>query len=249
MKTEMEGIVLTEQTADDKNRFVTLLTRDRGVVSCAARGSRDVKSSLFAPTQPLCYSRFEVFVGRTVNVIDDAEIIKSFYDLRVSLDRLALTQYISDLVVRNIRSDVNSSEQLDLVLNCFHVLEGQDKSPELIKAVFELRFSSLLGFMPNVVYCEKCGKYESSMMYYNILDNCLYCSECCTNKDSMQKLSKGALAAVRYIILAEPKKLFSFNISGESLRQLSECAEQYMLSVSLSHPKTIDYYKQITNMM
>lgn len=249
MKTEMEGIVLTEQTTGDRNRFVTLLTRDNGVVNCFARGSREIKNSLFAPTQPLCYSRFEIFSGRSGKTIDDAELIKSFYDLRVSLGKLALTQYICDLVIRNMKSGVNSSEHLDLVLNCFHVLEKQEKPAELVKAVFELRFSSLLGYMPSVVYCAGCGKYESDIMYYNISSNSLYCSECCRDTESAQKLSKGALAAVRYILLSEPKKLFSFNISSESVKQLSRCAENYMLSVTLSHPKTIDYYKQITNMM
>lgn len=249
MKTEMEGLVLTEQMTDDDSRFVRILTRKQGVISCYAKGSKNIKKSIFAPTQPLCYSRFEVFSGKRGYIIDDAELNKSFYDLRVSMDKLALTQYICDLVLKNIRSDVPASEHLDLTLNCFYILEGTEKPQELVKAVFELRFAELLGYMPNVVYCEKCGAYESDTMYYDLKDNYLYCAGCCSPNENMIRLSNGALAAVRYILLAEPKKLFSFNISNESLKQLSECAEKYMVSVSLSYPKTLDYYKQIISMI
>lgn len=249
MKTEMDGLVLTEQTTDDESRYIRILTRKQGVISCYARGSKNIKKSIFAPTQPLCYSRFELFSGKRGYIIDDAELNKSFYDLRVSVEKLALAQYICELILKNIGSGVSASEHLDLALNSLYVLEGNEKPLELVKAVFELRLAELLGFMPNVLYCEKCGAYESDIMYYELLKNCLYCSDCCDGNENMLRLSKGALAAVRYILLAEPKKLFSFSISQESLEQLAQFAEGYMLSVSLSYPKTIDYYKQITSMM
>ena len=56
--------------------------------------------------------------------------------------------------------------------------------------------------------------------------------------------AKGALTAFRYVVSAEPKKAFSFQVSEDTMRQLSECAERYILAMTATHFHTLDYYHQ-----
>ena len=48
MKKETEGLILKEQTVGDKDRLVTVLTKDRGVLRCFVRGAKNMKNSSFA---------------------------------------------------------------------------------------------------------------------------------------------------------------------------------------------------------
>jgi DNA repair protein RecO (recombination protein O) len=58
-------------------------------------------------------------------------------------------------------------------------------------------------------------------------------------------LSKGALSAVRYIVNCDAKKLFSFTVSDDSLRELTSAAEGYLLAHLDRTFRTLDYYKAI----
>ena len=59
------------------------------------------------------------------------------------------------------------------------------------------------------------------------------------------KISSGTLQAMRYIVGSDPKKIFSFNISEESAKELASAAEGYMLSQLDRKFYTLDYYKKV----
>ena len=245
MKTEMEGLILTDMTVGDSDRLVTVLTRNSGILRAFVRGAKNLKNLNFAPTQPFCYSHLSIYKGKSSYVIDEARLIRSFYNNRFDLQRLALAQYMCELAIKNIPENTYSSDLLDLMLNCLHVLTGTDKPTELIKTVFEIRFAVLSGSMPDIIYCSGCGKYDSDTMFFDYANNRLLCSDCIRDEQTVCMLSRGAVTAFRYIALAEPKKIFSFTLSDGSLRQLSDCAEKYILSISDTRFHTLDYYKQI----
>ncbi len=245
MKTDMEALILTDQTVGDSDRLVTVLTRNKGIMRCFARGAKNMKSVNFAPTQPLSYSHLSIYAGRSSYIIDEARLITSFYNVQLDLERLALSQYMSELIIKTVPENVYSSDVLDMMLNCLHVLVNTDRSPTLIKSVFEIRLAVLTGSMPDIIYCSGCGKYESDTMFFDYINNKLICSDCFKGEGSPAVLSRGAMAALRYVVLAEPKKIFSFNISDTSLNQLADCTEKYMLSISDTKFHTLDYYKQI----
>ena len=245
MKTETEGLILTDTAVGESDRLVTVLTRDSGIIRGFVRGAKNLKNLNFASTQPFSYSQLSIYKGKTSYVIDESRLIRSFYNVQFDLQRLALAQYMCELAVRNIPENVYSSEILDLMLNCLHVLTATDKPAGLVKTVFEIRFAVLSGSMPDILYCSGCGKYDSETMFFEYEKNRLLCSDCVREEQTVCTLSRGAVTAFRYIALAEPKKIFSFTLSDTSLRQLSDCAEKYILSLSDTRFRTLDYYKQI----
>jgi DNA repair protein RecO (recombination protein O) len=58
-------------------------------------------------------------------------------------------------------------------------------------------------------------------------------------------LSPSALAALRHIVLGDPKKLFSFSLTGESMAQLAGAAEGFLMTQLERGFRTLDYYKQL----
>ena len=59
-------------------------------------------------------------------------------------------------------------------------------------------------------------------------------------------LSPAALAALRRIVCADPKKLFSFRLDGASLHQLEALSERYLLLQLDRGFGTLDFYKQLS---
>ena len=44
MKTEMEGLILTDMTVGDSDRLVTVLTRNSGILRGFVRGAKNLKN-------------------------------------------------------------------------------------------------------------------------------------------------------------------------------------------------------------
>ena len=249
MKTNVDGLILKELNYGENDGIITVLTKEQGIVSCYARGVRNIKHPSFAATKQLTFSRLTLFQGKGMYIIDEAKTIRSFYNLSSDLEKYALSQYFSELVIKTTPENVPSEGQLELLLNCLHLLMEGSKSCEMIKAIFELRLALISGGMPGVLFCSECGKYDDDEMFFDYEENKLYCSECFKGSDTVCRLSSGALRAMRFILLSEPKKLFSFTISKASLDQLSECAEKYMTCLVGSKINTLAYYYQIKSLL
>lgn len=82
-----DGLVLREyQTIAESDRFVAILTRERGLVRASARGARKMNSRAGAATQQLCYARFSLIPGRDKYIVEDAQPQEVFFPLRQQVD-------------------------------------------------------------------------------------------------------------------------------------------------------------------
>ena len=89
-----DGLILRNyDTATEADRFVAILTRDKGIVRASARGARRLNSRSGAATQPLCYAQLSLIPGRGKYIIEDAKPKEVFFSLREDVERLALAQY------------------------------------------------------------------------------------------------------------------------------------------------------------
>ncbi|MBP3389357.1 MAG: recombination protein O N-terminal domain-containing protein, partial [Clostridia bacterium] len=65
----------------EADRFVSLLTRDVGLVQASARGAQKLKSRNAGVTRLLSYGRFTLYQGRSGYIIGEVEPLHSFFDL------------------------------------------------------------------------------------------------------------------------------------------------------------------------
>lgn len=241
MNISTKGLVIREQTIGESDRLVTLLTADYGLVRAFVRGAKQIKNNLASSTSLFAYCNFTLYKGRDAFVVDNASPIEIFFDLRKDLARLALAQYFAQLAYELGEEEQPSAEMLSVLLNSLHLLCSSNKDNRLIKSAVEFRLSSLGGYMPNILACASCAAYETEIMYFDILDGCIYCENC--GKNGAQKCPKNVITAIRFICLTEPKKIFSFSLSEENLSILSKISEKYLISKIQRKLPTLEFYK------
>ncbi len=245
MRFKTDGLILTEQTIKENDKLVTVLTRSNGIIRCFVRNAKLIKGHRCTATQTLSYSRLSVYSGRDRYIIDEAEPIELFFDLRLDLEKLSLAQYFCEAAMYMLPENTPTDEFLSLILNSLYLLSKGQKNDLLIKAVFEMRFMCLAGYMPDLVCCRKCSCYEADTMFFLPEEGYLVCSDCCSGEHLGYALSRGALTAMRNAAYAEPKKIFSFSLSENSLMQLADCTENYFLMHTDKHLKTLEFYKKV----
>lgn len=246
MIIKTDGIVIREQTTGERDRLVTLLTRSNGVVRAFVNGGRSPKSKNVASTGLLCYSDLVIEKRKNgVYIVTEAAPKEVFFSLRDDLVSLSLAQYFAELAAELSPREEESDEFLRVLLNAVYFVSQKKREPELIKASTELRFLSIAGYMPSVVACCSCGKYESETMRFSVSSGRLYCDECLPAEKTYE-LPLSVVTAMRHICLSETQKLFSFTLSKSSLELLAQISEKYLKNVTMRNYKTLDFYKTMT---
>lgn len=246
MNLSTDGLIIKEKNIGESNRLVTVLTRSNGVLRAFVKNANSFKSKKCASTRLLCYSRLSIFKGRDAYIIDDAQSLEMFIPLRNDVVKMALAQYFCELALHFFPEDVPCEEGLRLILNTLYILSKGARTNNLIKGAAELRLASICGYMPDLVCCNDCKKYEDENMHFFPKSGLLLCSECLDNRNEYSiNTGLGVTAALRHAIYAPFEKLFSFSLSDGGEKIFEAAAEQYLLSLTEHGFKTLDFYKMI----
>ena len=252
----VKGLVIRTTDVREADRIITIFTEEMGVVSALARSARSLKSRKMSSTMLFCYSSFVLTKQGEYYHVKEAELIESFFDIRRSVDGLALATYIVEVL-----SDVTVAEEerelLRLSLNSLFAIASGKYQLKKVKAAFEIRTASILGFMPDVVACADCGEKEGDF-FFDIMGGSLRCYNCKTKAEKTHTeiespnethivciLSEGARRAFAYCIYCPIERMFSFSLSEEEMSLFAKAAEEYLLNQLERSFKTLDFYKEV----
>ena len=244
MRTNTDGLILKEQNIGEKDKLVTVLTRHNGLVRAFVRGAKSVNNRKNSSTGMFCFSKLCLYKTKESYILDEAEPIELFFELRNDLEKLSLAQYFSELIITLVQEDEPAEDYLRLTLNSLYFLAKGKMPIEQVKAITELRLMCIAGYMPNLVACDRCGEYETDTMYFDVEDGLLYCENCMS--DSMLfPLDIGLIKALRHIAFSDFEKIYSFKMEEQALPDLSYITEKYLLSKLQRNFKTLEFYKSI----
>lgn len=241
-----EALVIKEMNVGESDRLVTLFTRDYGIIRAFAAGAKSIKSKKGAATSLLTYSSFTILKKKDTYKIYEAAPIRIFFGAGSEIEVLSLAQYFCELCGVLVSSGVPDGEFLRLILNSLHFLTKEKRYPSLIKAITELRAAALSGFMPDLVACGGCGKFEDDIMYFDISGGRLFCADCKGETADLTPLDRTLLSAMRHIVYSEFSRLYSFTVPNESAKRLSEITGKY-ITVQTDHRfAALDFYNSVT---
>lgn len=256
MLSEVSGIVLRSVDIRESDRLITIYTESMGLVTALAKGSRSLKSRKLSSTQQFCYANFVLYTQGDKTWIKEAELIESFYSIRETIEGLALSAYITE-VIEHVATAEGDRDVLRLTLNSLYAISKGSYDLATVKGAFEMRLATILGFMPDVLTCQRCGSSEGDF-FFDVMAGAVECSDCHKRSsrggerlsDSHESsilciLSHGAKIAVEYTIYSPLEKLFSFRISGDDMRLFSRAAEEYLLNHLERGFKTLDFYNEV----
>ena len=213
-----KGIILQENNMGDFDKMVTLLT-PAGKIGCAAKGSRRNNSCLMAGTQYLCFGDYVIYKGNNSYRINSCEPIEVFYNVRTDLDKLKYVAHITKIINDVTDENQNTYRILQLILNTLYVISETDKNLDLTLSIFRLRLLCILGFRPQTNACKGC-RQSANIKYFSIKDDCVKCESCGRADKSAISINPTTFDAIRYVSTVDAKKIFSFDIPEESIKEL-----------------------------
>ena len=236
------GLVLRETVTRDADKILTVLTPDRGRLSVIARGARRKGSRVAAACQLLAYSEMTLYEKGRWTMLDAADTIELFDGLRQDLTALSLAAYFAELT--EAVSD-GSGDVLPLLLNALYALSALKKPPQLVKPAFQFRLMALAGYEPMADGCALCGAPQPENPMLDVVHGVVHCGKCREKGGLSLPLTASGLAALRYVLYGDPRRLYSFSLPPEGLRALNHAADAYGSAQLERSFRTLDYYKNI----
>jgi len=247
MHESIDGVVVRVQDKGSLDRYLSVLTASRGRISMLAKGSRSMKGTQMGVSQLYTYGNFEYYRRGDFNILKGGSVHEHFYSLSMDIDRMNLAAYLCDVTCEVTDEGEEASDVLRLLLNSLYAISHDRYAQETVKGAFEWRIAALSGYEPEMSGCALCGAECSDLMYLDVMNGALLCSDCMKKRGNVGKragdfddireadvlcpLSPAALAALQYCLAAPLERLFSFGLkSEEDRRAFSKAAQTYLLS-------------------
>ena len=222
-----KGIIIAEKMMSDFDKMLTILTPNMGKIECMAKGARRPKSLLMAGTQFLCFGDYLLYKGSENYSMNSCETIELFYNIRIDLDKLKYAAYITKIINDVTTENQNNYKVLQLFLNTLYVISETDKDLELVTSIFRIRLLSIIGYRPEIQECKIC-KQKENLSKFSIKDNGFKCANCAKTDKGAINMNETTKDAIRYAILADAKKIYSFLIPQESIEELKIISKIYL---------------------
>ena len=255
---KQNGLVIFERDLGENDKILTVLTERYGKLPVIAKGAKSVRNRHMPSTQLFCYASFGLRKKGDYYYIVDSDLIENYFDIRSDIQKLSLAAFICDVINDVTQEGSKDDDILRLSLNMLYAIAKDIKPLEQIRAVFEIRLSSELGFSPDIGACHICNEDNFDSYYFDIIDGVITCQKCKNmvnfkleqssftemglNKPLMI-ISKGIVNAIRYIVSSRQERVLSFSIDDNEWTSLYDVAEKYLLNHLERGFYSLDFYK------
>ncbi len=221
-----EGIVLKTSLFHEADLIVTYLTKDYGLLKVFAKSPRKIRSRFGSSLEPLTHSRISFWGKQDAALprLTQADIIHSFESLRSSIRSFLMISEFIELTINFLAERDVNLKVYNLFISTMHSLE-KDHTTDLIALFYKIKFLDIVGFLPKLDACGRCGK-EGEIFY--ISHGTILCTICSGGALSSFKLSKGAMKFYAHLLTWEIQCLNRLRPAEAMVVEISSLIDEHM---------------------
>jgi len=171
-----EAVVLRTYKLGEADRIIVLLTPGRGKVRAVAKGVRKTKSKFGSRLEPTSHIAVQLYEGRDLDIVTQAETIDQFRTVRADLDRIARASAMLETADQLAQEGEVNPRLYTMLVGALRTLDGSS-SPLVVPAFF-WKVLALEGYRPQVDACVLCGAEDVSLVAFDVESGGLLCRSC-----------------------------------------------------------------------
>ncbi len=229
----------------DYDKLITILTEDHGKLFFSANAVRSIVNPNSAACNQFAYSEFVLRSKQDRYYLSKAQVLDLPLGCGCGIKALAAASYFAELCEDVGRDEEGARSALYLMMNALSVLKKEDRPVDLVKAVFELRLISALGFQPQLDECGACGKaLEPAKAHFHAAEGTAMCAECASGTDAAP-ITDSCLALARRTLAVPEKTAYAVKASDVLVSEFAAFCERYLLAQLQRGFSTLDFYHKI----
>ncbi|MDZ7673943.1 MAG: DNA repair protein RecO [Acidimicrobiales bacterium] len=198
-----EGVVLRTYKLGEADRIVVLATAEHGKVRAVAKGVRKTKSRFGARLEPLSHVALQLYEGRNLDTITQAESIDSFRAIREDLDRYGSAMGVLEVIDQIAMEGEVDPRRFSMLVGVLRTLAANDNP--LVVPAFYLKVLAHEGFQPEVDACVQCGTADP-LVAIDLFAGGMLCQACRQGRavsGEALRLLRAVLGGGLNVVLAE----------------------------------------------
>lgn len=244
----VQGVVLSAMPMGEYDKRIVLLTRERGKISAFAKGARRQNSPFMAAANPFVFGSFTLYEGRSSYNLNQVSVSHHFVELATMQPGIYYGYYFLELADYFGREGTDEKEMMNLLYLTVKALLNPSIDDRLVRCIFELRTMKEQGLMPGLFSCVCCGgENQGEDLFFSQENHGVVCRECLKKEQipDAGRISPSALYAMQFIVGAPMKKLYTFTVSGEVLRELERQVHAYAAKNTDKRFKSLQILEQM----
>jgi DNA repair protein RecO (recombination protein O) len=238
------GLVLHRLNTGETDKILTLYTREHGKLAVIAKGARKAGSRTTGATELFTETRFLLGSGRSLEIVQQAEIQQSFPAIRTDLEKLARATYLCELLDRLTAENdaLQSAELYDLLLSALYLLQRAVTYPDAVVHAYELHLLASIGYAPALEGCVRCGEplMARQVGFSPALGGAL-CPADRYRADDALPLSFDALKLLRLLTATESEQLLALQPAPKVAAEVARAMRWYIRYRSDRDLKSLDF--------
>ncbi len=142
------GIILRQSPVREYDRYISLLTKERGKLPVFARGARRPGNRLAASTNPFSFGSFKLYEGKNSYTLADADIQNYFEELRTDYIGACYGMYFAEVTDYYTQENSDEREMMKLLYQSLRALCAESLPNPLVRCIFECRAIAVNGEFP-----------------------------------------------------------------------------------------------------
>ena len=208
MVIEIEGIVIRQVQYKEKDAMVSVLTKD-GTVSFLARGILNPTSKNASSCLLFAYSSFTLNSKGDKLTLTQGKLIKSYYHLYESLEKMAAIQLVCELVIKCLDED-NGNVYPYLKNMLEHLSLNYDSRTLTLICIANIIKES--GYALEYDECVKCGS-KKDIVSYSFNEGGFICIRCLSHNEEVK--SEVSLKTYRYIFKVDENNMNHYELNAK----------------------------------
>ena len=190
-----QGIVLGAFKLGEADKILTILTQGSGKVRAVAKGLRRTKSRFGARLEPFTHVDLQLYRGRNLDTVTQAEIIDVFPGVRGDFGLFAAGEAMLEVADKVAEEHERNVRLFLLLLKGLRALELGPGDPAAVSESFIVKLLQLSGFGPILGACAVCSRTEVTR--FSHAQGGAVCDDC-RDRDA-RRAAPGALAWLAWL--------------------------------------------------
>lgn len=188
-----EAVVLRTYKLGEADRIIVLFTRGRGKVRAVAKGVRRTRSKFGSRLEPGSIVQLQLYEGRNLDIVTQAERTIALVNLRSDLDRYGRAAILLEAIDQTANEGDSNPALFKLLTGALRELDQSGNA--LVVPAFVAKLLALEGVQPMVEACVICGA-EDDLVTLQLHEGGVSCRRCSRGGEPISEEARLALCAV-----------------------------------------------------
>ena len=254
-----KAVILKSYKLGESDKIIKLYSQQYGVISAVAKGARRIRSKFGGRLELFNLVDLEIATGRSLDIITQAEIIKSFKNISDDFYKFIFCELVSEIVLKTQSGggSPGSSETLfKLIYVCLNEIDGlEDENIESLKKItcfFGAKFIKIIGYSPLLKSCCRCSldmkelySFNKSSIPFSIKFGGILCEKCSSLVEGAVKLDTSSYRFLYDLINLKIEDFRDMEVNPQVLKKVYKLIENYMIYHTDCRIESFKYLKKL----